>query len=119
MELLGSRAGNELRNELRFAIRHENNAELSLLAFDERGACDLNLLTARIGVTDFNGAAAADLKTIVKVGAGGEAIEAEAGAGIVDFQELYVCARMILDGCVDVVRMTAGEKKSCGQESGQ
>jgi hypothetical protein len=50
---------------LSFAGGHEDDFKLALLALDERGAVDLDLLSVACGVLDFERAAAVDLKAIV------------------------------------------------------
>jgi hypothetical protein len=105
---------------LGFAGGQKDDFELALLALDERGAADLDLLSVCAGVGDFERAAAVDLKTIVVNRAGGNAVDAEAGAGVVDFEELNVGPGAVLDGGVDVVGVAGcGGEKNAGEKSGE
>ena len=51
--------------ELGLACGQEDDFKLTLLTLDKRGAGDLDLLLVGAGVGDFDGAAVADLKTVV------------------------------------------------------
>ena len=86
---------------------------MALLALLECWAGDLSLVAIEGRVLDGEWAAAAHLEAIVEGGSAVEMIEAEAGAGVVDFEELDGCAGAVLDGGVDVVGVTAGEEHGC------
>ena len=83
---------------------------MPLLVLNKFGASCLDLMAILCGVIDFDWTAAADLEAIVEKGSRSEAIDAKARAGIVDLEQLDFCAGVILDGCVDVVRVAGGEK---------
>lgn len=86
-----------------FADGQEHDLQLTLLALDESGAGDLDLMVLRRGVFDFERTAAANLYAIAVDGAGIETIDAETCAGIIDLQKLDGRARPVLDGGVDMV----------------
>ena len=54
-----------MRDELGFAAGQEDDFDLALLALDERRASNLNLFFVGACVGNFDGAAVADLKTIL------------------------------------------------------
>ena len=105
--------------EFGLAAGQEHDFELALLALGESGAGDLDLLA--IGVCrELERAAAADLEAIVEGRAGGELVDAEAGAGVIDFKELDGSAGAVLDGGVDVVGVAGGGgEQSGGQDTGE
>ena len=101
-----------------FASRQKDDFELALLALNERRAGDLDLLFIAGGVFDLERTTAVDLKTIVVNRPRGDAVNAKAGAGVVDFEELNVGAGAVLDGCVDVVGVASGDgEKSAGKKN--
>ena len=67
-----------------------------------------------VGVEKLGGAGAQDLEAIVEVAPGGEILCAEAGAGVVDFEEVDGVAGAIADCGLDVGGVTAG-----GGEAGE
>jgi len=89
--------------EFGLGVGQKDDFKLALLTLGEYGAGDLDLLSAAGGVLEGEGTGTADLKAIVEDCAGSEAIDAEAGAGVVDLEKLNVSAGTIHDGRVDVV----------------
>ena len=81
-------------------------------SFFEEGAFGLVFLVGAVGVEEFGGAGAQDFEAIVKVGAGCEVLCAEAGAGVVDFEEFDGLVGVIADGGLDVWGVAAG---GCGE----
>ncbi len=53
-------------------------------------------------------AGAEDLEAVVEVGSGGEGLGAEAGAGVVDFEEFDGLSGVVADGGGDVGGVAAG-----------
>ena len=86
----------------------------TLCSFFEGGAIGLVFLVGAVGVEELGGAGAEDLEAVVEVGAGGEGLSAEAGAGVVDFEELNGLASMIADCGFDIRGVAAG-----GGEAGE
>ena len=93
-----------------FAAGLEDDFKLALLALYQHWARDLDRVAICCCVRDFELAAAVDLKPIVEVGAGGERVVAEGGAGVFDLKQLDGRAGAIFDGCIDVVGMAAREE---------
>jgi len=89
--------------EFGLAAGQEHDFELALLALGKRGAGVKNLFTVDCCVGDLKRAAAADLESIVEGRAVCEAVDTEACAGVVDFEELHGSAGAVLDGAVDMV----------------
>ncbi len=109
-----------MRHELDFTGGEKDDLELTLLALDEGRAGDLDLLAVRACVSDFEWAAAADLEAIVVDRSRGDAIDAKAGAGVIDFKKLNIGAGAVLDGGVDVVRVArCGGEEDGGEKSGE
>jgi len=102
--------GKDLRNEISFACREQNDLQLAMFSFDHSGAVDVNLMACRIGVLDGELAASANLKSIVKHGSSIKPIVAEAGAGIVNLKKLHRSAGAVFDDGVDVVGVASGDK---------
>jgi len=109
-----------LRYELDFTGGEKNDLELALLGLDERGSGDLDLLSVCACVGDFERAAAANLEAVVVDRSRGDAVDAKAGARVVDFEELNVGAGAVLDGGVDVVGVAGGcSEQNGGEKSGE
>ena len=106
-----------MRVEFGFAAGLKNDLERPLLPFRECGARDLDRLAVCRGVLHLELATAADLKPVLKIGAGGQGVGAEAGAGIVHFEKLDGRAGAIFDGGVDVVGVAGGKEESGERQS--
>ena len=102
--------------ELGFAGGQEDDLKLALLALDEGGAADLDLLFVCACVGDFERTVAADLKAIVVDRTGDNTVGAKAGTGVVNFKELNVGAGAVLDGGVDMVRVAGGGCEETARE---
>ncbi len=89
------------------------------------GPSDLWSVVGAVGVEELHGAGAEDLEAVVEVGAGGEGLGAEAGAGIVDFEEFDGVGGAVADRGYDVWGVAAGggdegedcEKRDAAHES--
>ncbi len=110
-EGIGSEIWGELRMEFGLAAGQEHDFELALLALGEGGTRHLDLFPIGRCVGKLERAAAADLEAIVEGCAGGEAIDPEAGVGVIEFEELDGSAGAVLDGGVDVVGVARGSSK--------
>jgi hypothetical protein len=86
----------------------------TLCSFFEDGAVGLVFLVGAVGVKKFGWAGAQDLEAIVEVCAGGQVLRAEAGAGVVDFEQLDGLAGAIADCGLNVGGVAAG-----GSEAGE
>src|SRR5258707_14599177 len=73
------------------------------------------VLVGAVGVEKLHAAGAEDLEAVVEVGAGGKVLGAEAGAGVVDFEEFDGPAGAVADCGGDVRGMAAG----CCEEGGE
>jgi hypothetical protein len=80
--------------------------------FFEGWAVGFVVVVGAVGVEELGGAFAEDLETVVKVGAGSEVLCAEAGAGVVDFDEFDGLGGVVADGGLDVGGAAAG----CGEK---
>src|SRR5579875_3504774 len=90
----------KLRSEIGFAAGQKNDFHASLLAVGERRAGDLRFFAVLRRVADPERALA-----------GGEGIGAEAGIGVIDFEQPDGCAGAVFDGGVDVIGAAAGEQQ--------
>ena len=77
-------------------------------AFFQQGAVGLVILVGAVGVEEFHVAGAEDLEAVVEIGSGSEVLSAEAGAGVVDFEEFDGPAGAIADGGRDVRGVATG-----------
>ena len=98
----GSGACGELRMEFGLGAGQEHDLKLALLALSEGGTCDLKLFPVGRCVGKLEQAAATDLEAIVKGRAAGKRVDAETGAGVIDFEKLDGRAGAVLDGGVNV-----------------
>ena len=62
-----------------------------------------------VGVGELHGTGAEDFEAVVEVCSGGEVLDAEAGAGVVDFDEGDGVGGAVADGGFDVGGVAAGE----------
>ena len=86
------------------------------------GAFGLFVVEGGVGVGEVDVAGAEDFEAVVEVCAGGEALGAEAGAGVVDFEEIDGLGGVVADGGGDVRRAAAGEceqarRRWCGGDA--
>ncbi len=99
--------------KLRMAVWQQNDFELAFLMLHKLRACYLSqLMRCGVVVLHFDGSLAAHLKAIVVTGACSEVIDTEAGAGIVNLQQVKRCASLVLHRCLDVVRTASANKRS-------
>jgi hypothetical protein len=102
--------GTQLGIKRSFSLRQQHNFQLALLMLEDfRAGYLAHLVAAAFGILHFDGAAAADLEAIVKIGAGGERIRSKTGARIIDFQKIDCRAGSILDGRFDLIRMASAQ----------
>src|SRR5579875_695694 len=101
----------KLRSEIGFAAGQKNDFHASLLAVGERRAGDLRFFAVLRRVADPERALAGDREAIAEVLARGEGIGAEAGIGVIDFEQPDGCAGAVFDGGVDVIGAAAGEQQ--------
>lgn len=101
--------GDEDGGELDVVWQVDVDAEGAVLAFVERGAGDGVVVVLGIGVADLDGAGALDLEAVVEVGAVGQCVLAEAGAGVFDLEIGDLAAGAVGDGGFHVGRAAAGE----------
>src|SRR6266481_7996861 len=71
-------------------------------AFFQEGTVGFVVLVGAVGVEELHAAGAEDLEAVVEVGAGGKVLGAEAGAGVVDFEEFDRPAGAVADRGGDV-----------------
>ena len=71
-------------------------------AFFQEGTIGFVVLVGAVGVEELHAAGAEDLEAVVEVGAGGEVLGAEAGAGVVDLEEFDGLAGLVADRGGDV-----------------
>ena len=98
----------QLKMKLSLAIGEQHNLELALLRLGERGAIDLLGMAVAGGVLHFERTTAAQLDPVVEAGAGGQGVGSEAGAGIIDFEQLYRGAGAVFDGSFNLIGVTGG-----------
>jgi hypothetical protein len=98
------RGRSEARTEFSLSVRLQENLELPLLSFGKSGASVLDLVTVSSPVLHRQRAAAAHLEPVAEGRPGCESVSAEAGAGVIDFEELNWCSGLVLDRSVNVVR---------------
>jgi len=89
--------------EFGLSFGEEEDFEGALLAVGQLGSGDLGLYAAGNGVAELERATALNLNAVVKGCAGGQCICAEAGAGVVNLEELDGGSGAILHGDFDVV----------------
>jgi|ERR1700733_7306717 len=65
-----------------------------------------------VGVEELGAAFAEDLETVVEVRTGSEILGAEAGAGVVDFEQLDGLRGVVADGGLDVRGAAAGGREN-------
>src|SRR6266700_8366329 len=82
----------------------------------EEGALGFLFVVGAVGVGELHVAGAEDLEAVVEVCAGGEALGAEAGAGVVDFEEFDGPAGAVADGGDDVGGVAADGCDEGGEE---
>ena len=80
-----------------------------------KGPSDFCSWWAAVGVDELHVAGAEDLEAVVEVGAGGEGLGSEAGAGVVDLEELDGLGGAVADGGGDVGGVAAGEAMRIGK----
>jgi hypothetical protein len=99
-------------------FRSDDDSERACGAFFEAGAGGAMVLVLAVGVGELHGAGANDLKAVVEVGSGGEVLGAEAGAGIVHFDECDGVGGVVAYGGFDVGGAASGEGKAEDQDRG-
>lgn len=119
MRGIGSGVWCELRTEFALAAGQKYDLELSLLALGEGGTRDLDLFPIGGSVGKLERAAAANLEAIVEGRAVCETVDAETGAGVIEFEELDRRTGAVLDGCVDVVGVAGAEHENGGDAKDQ
>ncbi len=102
-----------------FAAGQEHDFELALLALGKHGTGDLDLFPIGGSVGELERTAAADLEAIVKYRAVCERVDAKAGLGVIDLDELDGSAGAVLDGGVDVVGVAGGGVEGAYRDSNQ
>jgi len=102
--------------KLGFAAGEQDDLQRALLTFCYCGAVDLHLVAFRGCVLNFERAAAAQLNAVVEDRACVELVGSEAGAGIVDFEQLNGRSGAVFDGGVHVVGVAAGSNGQAGQQ---
>src|ERR1700704_1825675 len=90
------------------AVWGDRDLEGAFVALFEEGAVGFFVVEGCGGVGELHGAGAEDLEAVVEVCAGGETLGAEAGAGIVDFEEVDGLARVVAYCRGDVGGVAAG-----------
>jgi hypothetical protein len=93
----------------------DDDGEWAFGAFFQEGTVGFVVLVGAVGVEELHAAGAEDLEAIVEVGARGEVLGAEAGAGVVDFEEFDGLAGAVAYGGGDVGGVAAG----CCNEGGE
>jgi len=95
----------------------EGDGERAFGALFEEWAVGLVILMGAVGVEELHTAGAEYFETVVEVCAGGEILSAEAGAGVVDFEEFDGLSGVIADGRGDVGGVAAYWCEKSGEES--
>jgi hypothetical protein len=96
-----------------YIARSDDDDEAAFGAFFEGRAVGFVVVVGAVGVEELGGAFAEDLETVVEDGAGGEVLSAEAGAGVVDFEEFDRLRGVVADGGFDVGGAAAGYCEKC------
>jgi hypothetical protein len=99
------------------AIRRDGDVDWAVGFFVEIGAFRLVIVTGRIGIGKVHVASSEDLESVVKVGSGSQVLRAEAGAGIVHFQQNERLAGVIADGCLNVGGVASGDDEKADEKS--
>jgi hypothetical protein len=86
----------------------DGDLEAALGSFVEGGAVEGVIVVGAVGVEELHGAGAENLEAVVEVCAGGEVLGAEAGAGIVDLEELEGLRGVVAYSGFDVGGVAAG-----------
>jgi hypothetical protein len=93
----------------------DDDGEGAFGALFEEGPVGFVVVMGAVGVEELHVAGAEDLEAVVEVGSGGEVLGAEAGAGVVDFEEFDGLGGVVADGGGDVGGVAAG----CCDEGGE
>lgn len=102
----------ELRVKLDFAVRVENDFDAAFLLFMHGRAGALVLAGSALAELRLDGAAVLQPNAVVVDGAGGKGIDAEAGAGVVDFEQIDCVAGVVEDRDINVRRFAAGQREN-------
>ena len=94
--------------KLRFASRQQHNLDPALLLLGKRWPFHLRLPPVAPRVLHLQRPAAAQLDAIVVLRARRQTVGSEAGAGIIDFQQLNRPAGMVFDCSFNVIRVAPG-----------
>jgi hypothetical protein len=90
------------------AVRGDGDPEGAFVSFVEGRATEGVVMVGVVGVENLHIATAENLESIVEVRAGSEVLGAEAGAGIVDFEELDGLRGVVAHGSSDIGGVAAG-----------
>ena len=101
----------EMRKKIGPGAWQEHDFKLALLVLGQGWASDLDLLPICGSERELERAVATYLEAIVEGRAVCERVDTEAGAWVIDFDELDGSASAVLDGDIDVVGVTGGENE--------
>lgn|ERR1017187_5050188 len=99
--------------KLGLARWQEDNFQIALLSFDQRGSVDVYLALIASGVLHLEWTATLQLNSIVIDSAGSQVVVTKAGAGIIDFEEFNWLSGSIFDRRFNVVGVAPGDYQQC------
>ena len=103
------------------AIGRDHNLKRAFIAFFQKRAFRFFVMEAAGRISNAYISGAENLKAIVEVRSRSEALRAEAGAGVIDFEQINGLSSVVANGCRYIVRVAAQggykeDKKGCGAE---
>ncbi len=98
------------------AVGGDGDLDGTVCLFVEVGAFGLVVLVVFASISEGQLTGSEDLETIVEIRSGSEVLSAEAGAGIVDFEQKNGLAGVIADSRQHMGRMASGDGEQAGEE---